>query len=160
MKGCPYEGDVIAAGRKNRWTETLRDHLSGCLGCAETALVIDVLARDARELADEAPPLPDPKIIWIRSRLAERRRHARLSDRAAVWVQRMVLVVVCGVGLGFTSDLGRLFSAARGLVSIPESFSIPWPIAGPTAVMVVTAIVAALMAAWTDRTAGRGSWSG
>ena len=72
MTGCTYEIDVAAAARHGGWTDALRDHAASCLDCAETALVVSALTEDADGLVLDDSPLPDPRIIWIKSRLKAR----------------------------------------------------------------------------------------
>ena len=74
---CEREPAVLAALATGSWPDELRNHLSGCLSCADAVLVVNVLraAADAPAL----DPLPDPATIW---RAARRNERLVIAERA------------------------------------------------------------------------------
>ena len=97
MSGCRYETDVEKAARGGCWTEALRDHAASCLGCAETALVVAALTEDIDAMVLDHSPLPDPKVIWIRSRLKARQERSLQAARVISWAQRAMIACALAV---------------------------------------------------------------
>ncbi len=151
MSACRYEKEIVTAAREGRWTEALRDHAASCLGCAETALVVAALAEDIDAMVLDDSPLPDPKIIWIRSRLKARQERSFKATRVITWVQRLTIVCVAAVAIFFGPGLRELLSGLRTLVPTAALADLPLLISGPTAVLGLTFIVLALMALWNAR---------
>lgn len=151
MSGCRYETDVVTASREGRWTEALRDHAASCLGCAEIALVVAALAEDFDAMVLDNAPLPDPKIVWIRSRLKARQERSHQATRVITWVQRLTILCVAAVAIFFGSGLRGLFSGLRTLIPSAELADLPLLISGPAAVLGLTFVVMALMAFWNER---------
>ena len=81
---CAHEDAVAAAANSGVWTPELRAHRDGCMTCAELTLVVAAMAADAEELMNLTKPLPDPGIIWLRARLAEREDKFRRATRGIV----------------------------------------------------------------------------
>ncbi len=153
MSACRYEKEIVTAAREGRWTEALRDHAASCLGCAETALVVAALAEDIDAMVLDDSPLPDPKIIWIRSRLKARQERSFKATRVITWVQRLTIVCVAAVAIFFGPGLRELLSGLRTLVPTAALADLPLLISGPTVVLGLTFIVMALMALWNERSA-------
>ncbi len=151
MSACRYEKEIVTAAREGRWTEALRDHAASCLGCAETALVVAALAEDIDAMVLDDSPLPDPKIIWIRSRLKAHQERSFKATRVITWVQRLTIVCVAAVVIFFGPGLRELLSGLRTLVPTAALADLPLLISGPTAVLGLTFIVMALMALWNER---------
>lgn len=147
VKSCPREEAVTAAARSGEWTPELRAHRDGCLTCAELTLVVSVLAADAEELASLEKPLPDPGVIWLRSRLASRERDFLRATRAITWVQRATVAVVAAVGLAFVPELwsqvARVYSNLS--ISAPD-LDLPRAAGSPLLVLVVSMLVLGLLA--------------
>lgn len=153
MSVCSFEVEIVTAAREGRWTEALRDHAASCLGCAETALVVAVLTEDADAMTLDNSPLPDPKIIWIRSRLKARQERSFQATRVITWVQRLSIVCVAAVAIFFGPGLRELLSGLRSLNPTDALSDLPLLISGPSAVLVITFVVMALMALWHERSA-------
>ncbi len=134
-------------------TNLIRDHAAFCLGCAETALVVAALTEDADTLVLEDVPLPDPKIIWIRSRLKARQERSFRASRVITWAQRAMIVCALAVGASFGPGLRGLLSGLRTLVPTAALADLPLLISGPTVVLGLTFVVMALMALWNERSA-------
>lgn len=94
---CPYESEVVEAARRGSWTAELLRHSESCLACAEIRLVAGVLLAEAR--ADELDPLPDPGLIWIRSRLEHRREGVRRATLAITFVQLLGAAFAAALGI-------------------------------------------------------------
>jgi hypothetical protein len=89
---CIYEQSVLEAASSGQWAEPLRRHFAGCALCQES-LQVSSWMRDFAETTHEARQLPDPRLIWLKARLAQ--RHA-----AAAQVLRPLEIfhyVTCGV---------------------------------------------------------------
>lgn len=146
---CPHEEAVVAAARSGEWSPELQVHRDGCLICAELTLVTAALASDAEFLVDEAIGLPDPGVIWMRARLAEREFNFRRATRAIVWVQRATLAVVMAVGLAFAPGLwGLLKRASAGVDLISPISDLPRTAGSPMLVIVVSMLVLGGLALW------------
>lgn len=151
MSACRYEIDVVAASRDGSWTDVLRDHAAGCISCAETAMVVAALADDVDALMVESSPLPDPKAIWIRSRMEIRQKRSSQAIRVITWTQRASIVVAVATGLFFAPGLRGLASRFwSGLPGLNLS-DLPLLVSGPAAVMGLTFVVMGLMAVWSER---------
>ncbi|MEN8164257.1 MAG: hypothetical protein ABFS37_09020 [Acidobacteriota bacterium] len=151
MSVCPFEVEIVTAARDGSWTEALRDHAASCLGCAETALVVAALTEDVDAMALDDPPLPDPKIIWIRSRLKARQERSFKAVRVVTWVQRLTIVCLTAVAIFFGPGLRELLSGLGTLIPTAALADLPLLISGPTAVLGLTFIVMSLMALWNER---------
>lgn len=151
MTGCEFESEIAAAARHGGWTDALRDHAASCLECAETALVVSAFAEDFGELVSEDSSLPDPRIIWIKSRLKARQEKSFQATRVMAWVQRATVVGVVVMGMVWSSDIRGLCSGLWSLMPSSAPIDVPIIVSGPVAVMVITFFVMVLMAAWTER---------
>ena len=151
MSGCRYEIDVIAAARNGSWSEPLRDHAAACISCAETAMVVAALAEDIEVLDVESTPLPDPKAIWIRSRLDVRQMRSFQATRIITWTQRATVVCAVAVGLFFAPGLREFASGMWRAFPTPDLSNLPILISGPAAVVGITFVVMGLMALWSER---------
>ncbi len=146
-RSCPHEEAVTTAARSGEWTPELRAHRDGCLTCAELTLVVAVLAADAEELSALEKPLPDPGVIWLRSRLASRERDYLRATRAITWVQRAAAAVVAAVGLAFVPDLWSLVARVYSNLSISApDLDLPRAAGSPLLVLVVSMLVLGLLA--------------
>jgi hypothetical protein len=114
---------VLAAARSGDWKPELKAHRESCMTCAELTLVATALAADAEELEAIDVPLPDPKAIWMRARLASRERDFQRATRAIVWVQRAAVAVALAVGIVFAPGLWQLVAGAFAKLS--GGFSVP-----------------------------------
>jgi hypothetical protein len=144
---CPYEEAVAAAAKSGDWSPELRAHRDGCLTCAELTLVVGALAADARELTASNAPLPDPGLMWLRSRLVSRERDYRRATRAITWVQRATIAVVAAVVLAFAPGLWRL--AARSIANLglhAPALDLPRAAGSPLLVLAASVVVLGLLA--------------
>ncbi len=146
---CVHEDAVAAAARTGEWSPELRAHRDGCMTCAELTLVAAALAADAEQLADEAIPLPDPGVIWLRAQLAQREHDFRRATRGIVWVQRLAIAVVVAIGVtlapGFWALVGK-FVAGLDLGS--AAAELPRAAGSPTLVLVTSLLVLGGLALW------------
>ena len=144
-KPCRYEEAVAAAVRSGAWTDELRVHRDDCPACTETTLVVAALVAEAQLEAAEPGPLPEPRVIWLKARIAERERHARRATLVITWVQRAaVLVAVAALGFGASSSLAPLRALAGRLVGGLALPAPPLTLAGPAVVLIATFAALAL----------------
>jgi len=146
-KSCPYEDAVTAAASSGDWSPELRAHRDGCMTCAELTLVVAALAADAEVLSDESIALPDPGLIWIRSRLAAREHKFRRATRGIVMVQRAAVAVAAAIGLAFAPGLWNLVKGAFAGLSFGSPIAgLPRAAGSPLLVLIVSVTVLGLLA--------------
>jgi hypothetical protein len=146
-KPCPYEDAVTAAASSGDWTPDLSAHRDGCMTCAELTLVVAALAADAENLSNESIALPDPGLIWMRSRLAARERKFRRATRGIVMVQRAAMAVAAAIGLAFAPGLWNLVKGAfTGLSFGSPVAGLPRAAGSPLLVLIISLTVLGLLA--------------
>jgi hypothetical protein len=146
-KPCPYEDAVNSAARSGDWSPELRAHRDGCMTCAELTLVAAALAADAESLSDESIALPDPGLIWMRSRLTARERKFHRATRGIVMVQRAAVAVAAAIGLAFAPGLWNLVKGAVAGLSFGSSVAgLPRAAGSPLLVLVISLTVLGLLA--------------
>jgi len=151
MKACGFSERVRQAASSGVWTDELRDHCAACEPCAETTLVTAALCEDAAFINDEAPPLPDPTVLWMRARLERRQRTSRRALQGIVWAHRAALFLAGVIGLLLVPKLWPMIAKSADVV---ESFatvpSLPLTLIGPALVLMMCFAVLALMAIWNE----------
>ena len=146
---CAQEDAVAAAANSGVWTPELRAHRDGCMTCAELTLVVAAMAADAEELMNLTKPLPDPGIIWLRARLAEREDKFRRATRGIVWVQRATIAVVAAIGIAFAPGLWTWIKGlVTGLDLASAAAGLPRAAGSPTLVLVMSLLVLGGLALW------------
>jgi hypothetical protein len=146
---CAHEDAVVTAANSGVWTPELRAHRDGCMTCAELTLVVAAMAADAEELMNLTKPLPDPGIIWLRARLAEREDKFRRATRGIVWVQRATIAVVAAIGIAFAPGLWTWIKGlVTGLDLASAAAGLPRAAGSPTLVMVMSLLVLGGLALW------------
>jgi hypothetical protein len=115
--------------------------------CAELTLVVAALAADVESLSDESIALPDPGLIWMRSRLAARERNFRRATRGIVMVQRAAMAVAAAIGLAFAPGLWDLVKGAVAGLSFGSPVAgLPRAAGSPLLVLIVSLTVLGLLA--------------
>ncbi|MCD4749785.1 MAG: hypothetical protein K8R59_10475 [Thermoanaerobaculales bacterium] len=151
MKSCSFEERVSAAARTGSWSDELRDHCASCRDCAETTLVMAALVADAEMLAADTVPLPDPRAIWLRSRLQERRAKAVRATRVITWMQRLAIFLAGAVAASVVPGIFRhLFGPLRSFSPASLMSDMPLMISAPGVILLLTFGVMALMALWNE----------
>jgi hypothetical protein len=146
-KPCPYEDAVTAAASSGDWTPELSGHRDGCMRCAELSLVVVALVADAEVMSDESIALPDPGLIWMRSRLAARERKFRRATQGIVLVQRAAMAVAAAIGLAFAPGLWNLVKGVFAGLSIGSPVAgLPRAAGSPLLVLIVSLTVLGLLA--------------
>ena len=146
-KPCPYEDAVTAAASSGDWNPKLRAHRDGCMTCAELTLVVAALAADAESLLDDSIALPDPGLIWMRSRLAAREQKFHRATRGIVMVQRAAVAVAAAIGLAFAPGLWNLVKGAVSGLSFGSSVAgLPRAAGSPLLVLIISLTVLGLLA--------------
>ena len=92
---CPFERDVISAGDRDRWPETLRQHVAGCETCSAAASVAPWMQRFAKT-SDRQHMLPDPAVVFLKAQLLRNTIAAERISRPMTAVQIAAYVVVGG----------------------------------------------------------------
>jgi hypothetical protein len=92
---CPFEGDVVKAGDRDRWPEALRRHVPGCEICSAAAAVSPWMQRFATT-SDRQHKLPDPAVVWLKAQLLKNTIAADRAGRPITVVQMAAYIVVGG----------------------------------------------------------------
>jgi hypothetical protein len=115
--------------------------------CAELTLVVAALAADAESLSDDSIALPDPGLIWMRSRLAAREQKFHRATRGIVMVQRAAVAVAAAIGLAFAPGLWNLVKGAVSGLSFGSSVAgLPRAAGSPLLVLIISLTVLGLLA--------------
>ena len=93
--GCRYERDVRRAAEEDRWTDSLRRHLTECDECIATASVAPWMSRFAR-ISDRDHILPDPSVVWLKAKLLQGTVDVGRASRPLDIVQMLAYFVVAG----------------------------------------------------------------
>lgn len=127
---CPREADVLDAVASLRWPhradEELRQHVSGCAMCADTALVAGALHQDQDEIWQQAV-VPAADIVWWRAQMRARVEASQAAARPVLAVQAIGVACALGavaglfgsIGWWFRSWLDWLSSAAVAIAAAP-----------------------------------------
>jgi len=67
-ESCRFESEVLRAAEEDRWTESLRRHLTECDDCVAAAAAAPWMTRFART-SEREHVLPDPSIVWLKAQL-------------------------------------------------------------------------------------------
>ncbi len=142
--GCPHEAAVAEAARSGRWTDELVTHSQSCMTCAEVRLVAGFLLAEAR--AADPEPLPDPGLIWYRSRLESRREIARKATGPITAVQILAAAAAGALGLKVLvwmwPAIHQMLGAAGKALTPP---ALPAGAADPALVILVCGVVIGAM---------------
>lgn len=90
---CRFESDVLRAASEDRWTESLRRHLTECDDCVAAAAAAPWMSRFA-SVSDREHVLPDPSIVWLKAQLLRGTADAARVSRPMTIVQLFAYFVV------------------------------------------------------------------
>lgn len=132
---CEQELDVIRAVRSDKWDGSLRIHAQSCPVCAEATRVHAAMSSLIN--SEQFPPIPDPKLVWLKAQFAERQRKSTIITRITAVAYAALLGAL---GLGAYS----LFGGRAGQANLPQlTDSLTGPSAVP-AMLIIACIVLAL----------------
>ena len=94
-KGCRHEPEVRRAAEEDRWTDSLRRHLTECDECIATASVSPWMRSFAR-ISDREHILPDPSVVWLKAKLLQGTVDVGRASRPLDIVQMLAYFVVAG----------------------------------------------------------------
>jgi hypothetical protein len=94
-EGCRHEPEVRRAAEEDRWTDSLRRHLTECDECIATASVAPWMSRFAR-ISDREHILPDPSVVWLKAKLMQGTVDVGRVSRPLDVVQMVAYIVVAG----------------------------------------------------------------
>ncbi len=94
-EGCRYEPDVVRAAEEERWTDSLRRHLTECDECIAAAAVAPWMSRFSR-ISDREHILPDPSVVWLKAKLLQGSVDVGRAGRPLDIVQMLAYFVVAG----------------------------------------------------------------
>ena len=98
---CSEETTVVQAVRSGAWNVGLEAHLRNCATCRD----VQQTTRWMRALApaslstESQNELPDPRILWLRAQLSQRRAAAERVQKIVQWVEVACVTAAC-LGLG------------------------------------------------------------
>lgn len=132
---CEHESAVIRASRSGKWEESLRSHASTCPICSEAMQVYAAIASLIN--SEQIPPIPDPKLVWLKAQFAERQRRSTMITRIAAVVYA-ALVGVLGFGAYALLSQNTVVASSKGLTGSSTGFSLV------PAVVILTIIILGL----------------
>jgi amino acid permease len=133
---CEHESAVIRAARTGKWDKSLQSHAQTCPVCAEAMRVHAAMSSLIKH--EQIPPIPDPKLIWLKAQFAERQRRSTIITRIAA-VAYAALIGALGFGVY------SLFGSRSNPMTAPQlTDSLTGGFAAP-AVLVAVSIVLALL---------------
>jgi hypothetical protein len=94
-EACGFESDVLRAIEEDRWTDSLRDHLTTCEECVAAMLVAPWMGRFAK-MSDREHILPDPSVVWLKAKLLQGSVEAARVSRPLDIAQIFAYFVVAG----------------------------------------------------------------
>jgi hypothetical protein len=93
--GCRYEPEILRAAEEDRWTDSLRHHLTECDECIAAASVAPWMSRFSR-ISDREHILPDPSVVWLKAKLLQGTVDAGRVARPLDLAQMFAYIVVAG----------------------------------------------------------------
>lgn len=160
MSNCPWEARSAQAARTGFWPEEVAEHRKQCSECREVALVTAFMVEELQEEM-AAPPLPDPRTLWLRAQLELRQEKARRAEAPIAWVQWAAGAVAAAAAWAFIPAgdlLNKLLSNWTAAIKPDVSPGFGWLIVGAPVVscLVLAAfVVAALLGEKSELTAHR-----
>lgn len=94
-ESCPFEAEVLRAASEDRWTDTLRRHIAGCVDCFAASSVGPWMTRFSR-ISDREHILPDPQIVWLKAQLLQTTADVARVSRPMNFAQLIAYLVVAG----------------------------------------------------------------
>jgi hypothetical protein len=154
MNSCRFEPEVLRAAEEDRWTDSLRRHLTECDECVATASVAPWMDRFAN-ISDREHILPDPSVVWLKAKLLQGTTDAGRAARPLDVVQMIAYVVVAGGWAGLLtwhwpaverwmrsfSAAGVMTAATRAELSM-SFFALVFVLASMTVVLALHTILA------------------
>lgn len=108
---CQQEARVLREAREGQISAAAREHLADCEACSTAWQVAQLLLADAERLPG-LDRLPDPTLVWWRSRQHER---VRKAERATLPIQ-----------------LAERLAVGLGVLGLIIGLSMTWPVVRPT----------------------------
>jgi hypothetical protein len=113
--GCPQENAVARAVRSGVWNQSLEAHVRECETCSgvrNAALWMQKLVSSEKASAQAASNLPDPRIVWLRAQIGERRVAAERAQKIAQWLEIGCTMIFCaGAGIWVAWNWGAVGGA-------------------------------------------------
>ena len=151
--GCKNESRILEALRDGckpeAFEESLREHVAGCISCAELVYVHELFQKDGEQMR-VAAPIPEAGRIWWRAQMATRRacaeralRPIAIAERAAFAAGSVALVAFSFfVAPQLSGPLARLSSGWAALINaFWDSYLNIWPASSLIAVSAMAGIL-------------------
>ncbi|HZP05243.1 MAG TPA: hypothetical protein VFB43_10105 [Terracidiphilus sp.] len=114
LRSCPRESELSDLLARGRWpqaaTPELRDHVHGCRGCSDLALVKDAFQQARAETIHNSQPIGSAGALWWRAQLRRRNAAVERVGRPLVNAQIFALLVSLLAAVGFAG-----FEARHGI---------------------------------------------
>lgn len=133
---CEHESAVIRSARAGKWDESLESHAHTCPVCAEAMRVHAAMSSLIKH--EQIPPIPDPKLIWLKAQFAERQRRSTIITRIAAVAYA---ALIGALGLGAYS----LFGSRSGQAIAPQLTDSLTDASAVPVVLIVASLVLALL---------------
>lgn len=132
---CEHESAAIRAARSGKWEEPLRSHAHRCPVCAGAMRVHAAMASLIN--SEQIPPIPDPKLVWLKAQFAERQRRSTIITRIAA-VAYAALIGALGIAAY------SLFGGRAGQTNVQDLTDSLTGSSAVPAMLIVVCIVLAL----------------
>jgi hypothetical protein len=130
---CEYESAVVRAARAGAWDKSLESHAQTCPVCAEAIRVH--AAMFSLVTSEQIPPIPDPKLVWLKGQFAERQRRSMRAMRIS-GVAYSAPAVALLLALFWTIKQGRPLPS----IAMKTSIGLPVPSVSPEVLISVVAV--------------------
>lgn len=155
-EACPQEAAVLAANRSGHWQDSLAVHFGTCPRCREAVRIGGWM----QTLAAASPrhrPLPDPELLWIKSRLFGQHAATVRAFEPLLWGDTLARALVGAFAAAWLAlnwprmqdYLVGLWIEGFGAESLLQASGNPWPLT--FASLVVASALAALVLALLPR---------
>jgi hypothetical protein len=132
---CPHEAAVLEAGRSGRWEASLRAHFDSCPHCREAVRIAGWMQTLAATTVKHHS-LPDPDLLWIKSRLFGRQEAADRASQPLVLGDMLARAIVGAFAAawlalswpGMQSYLVGWWNESGATQGLVQSTANPWPI--------------------------------
>jgi len=132
---CPHEAAVLKAERSGQWEASLSAHFDSCPPCREAVRIAGWMQTLAASPSQHRP-LPDPDLMWIKSRLFARQAAEDRALQPLILGDTLARAIVGAFAAawlalswpGMQSYLVGLWNESGATQSLAPSTTNPWPI--------------------------------
>lgn len=121
---CEFENAVVKSLKSGGATEAIAAHLADCPDCREARRIVSFFQTNLKR--ESAPPnLPTAGLVWWKSRLREKQRHAERAGQP-IFITQIISAIVFGSAFVWLLNNGWLkFLAIGSLLGSIEKIIVP-----------------------------------